>query len=309
MKQKILSSLLSVLCIAILFTACKKNDDSGTPDADAQVVAHANDESQVSSDLDGISLDVSTVVEFDPVFSGNNSVLDEIVCDATVAYNKESDPMTITITYNGSNCGAGRARTGKVVLSMPKGQEWKNPGAAITLSFQQLKISRESKSITINGSQTFTNVSGGLLFQLPNLPEGIIHTITSGDMSVSFDNGTARNWNVAKKHAYTYNEGVVLTVTGTHTEGSDEGIIEWGSNRFGNSFRTITTSPLIIRQACSFRLTSGEVKHSTDAHTSIVTFGLDATGVAAICPGTGHYYYKLAWTGRNGNSLNLILPY
>lgn len=309
MKHKFLASLLPVLCVAILFTACKKNDDTGTPDEDAQVVAHASDESQVSSDLDGISLDVSTVVEYDPVISGNNSVLDEIVCDAAVAYNKESDPMTITITYNGSNCGAGRARTGKVVLSMAKGQEWKTPGAVITLTFQDLKISRDNKSISINGTQTFTNVSGGLMFELPNTPEGITHTINSTDMSVSFDNGTARKWNVAKKHKYTYENGIVLTITGTHTEGDDTGIAEWGTNRFGNSFSTSITSALVIRQECNFRLTDGAVKHSTDAHTSIVTFGLDATGILTTCPGTGHFYYKLAWTGRNGNSLNLILPY
>jgi hypothetical protein len=128
-------------------------------------------------------------------------------------------------------------------------------------------------------------------------------------MSISFDNGTARQWHVAKQRVFTYNNGVVLTISGMHTEGEEHSIAEWGSNRLGIAFSTATTTPLVIKQDCSFRVTSGEVKHSTGAYTATATFGLDATGVVTTCPGNGKYYYKLVWTGGNGNSLNLILPY
>jgi hypothetical protein len=310
MKQKILSSVLSVICFAVLITSCKKNDSKDNPSPDAQVAAHASDESFVSSEMDDITLDANAVVEYDSAISGNNSTLDQIICDASVAINKDTNPMTMTITYNGSNCGKGHGRTGKVILSIPKEQRWKNPGATVTVTFQDLKITRNSdnKSITINGSQTYTNVSGELLVHLANA-QTITHTITSNDMSVSFDNGTARKWNIARKRVYTYNDGIVLTITGTHTEGDDTNIAEWGTNRFGNSFSTSITTPLVIRQNCDFRVTSGEIKHSSSVYSATATFGLDITGVVTTCPGSGHYYYKLVWAGPNGNSLNLILPY
>src|SRR5690606_23393363 len=117
-------------------------------------------------------------------------------------------------------------------------------------------------SITINGTQTYTNVSGGLLINLPVLGT-ITHTITSSNMSVTFDNGSQRTWQVARQRVFTYNNGVVITVTGTHTDGSVIGIAEWGTNRFGRSFITAITQPLVLKQDCSFRVGSGKVVHTT----------------------------------------------
>ena len=83
---------------------------------------------------------------------------------------------------------------------MPAGIRWRNPGAALTVTIQNLKITRirDNKSITINGSHTITNVSGGLLFNLPALGT-ITHTITSSGMSVTFDDGSQRTWQVGNK--------------------------------------------------------------------------------------------------------------
>jgi hypothetical protein len=128
-------------------------------------------------------------------------------------------------------------------------------------------------------------------------------------MKVSFDNGTARSWNVAKQRVYTYNEGAVLTITGTHTEGEETGIAEWGSNRAGIAFKTSTVTPVVVKQSCNFRVTGGAIKHSTGEFSAVATFGLNEGGEITECPGTGKYYYKVVWTGKNGSSLSVILPY
>jgi hypothetical protein len=107
---------------------------------------------------------------------------------------------------------------------------------------------------------------------------------------------------------YTYSNGVVLTITGDHTDGNNTGIAEWGTNRFGHAFTTSITQPLVIRQDCAFRLTSGQITHQGFG-TSTATFGLDASGNATSCPVTGHYYYKLTWTGAGGNTHTLLFPY
>jgi len=310
MKLKSVSTLSLILFTIILFTACKKDDSNGGPGENEEVSAAVSDESQVTSEVDNIALDAGLAIEYEPTFSGNNGVLDQIICDATVEYSTSTDPMTITITYNGSNCGGGRSRTGSIVLSMVKGTEWKTAGSFFTVTFNDLKITKTStnKSITITGTHKITNVSGGLLINLVT-ESPVIHTITSEDMKVSFDNGTARNWNVAKQRVYTYDNGGVITITGTHTEGDETGIAEWGTSRGGRAFKSTIVTPLIVKQSCNFRVTGGSVKHSNEAFSAVVTFGLNAGGEAIDCPGTGNYFYKIVWTGNNGGSLTAIWPY
>jgi hypothetical protein len=300
---------LSAFSLLISFTACKK--ESGTPvNNDTEIAAHSDDQSQFSTELDAIANEGNLAIESSSIFSGRFQSLQSVICDANVVFDINSNPKTITITYDGSNCLGNRTRTGSVVISMGQGVQWKNAGAAVNISFQNLKITRTSdnKSVIINGTQTYTNVSGGLLINLPTL-NSITHSITSNGLSLTFNNGSQRIWQIAKQRVFTYNNGVIITATGTHTEGNTTNIAEWGTNRFGNAFTTIVTSPLIVRQDCNFRLTSGAVKHSTNAFTATATFGLDINGNATSCPGTGNYYYKLVWVGPNGNSRSVILSY
>ena len=312
MKAKLLflSSFAALLTIA--FTGCQKNaaDNSQT---DAQIATeatqHSDDDARVAAEVDAVSSDADAVLETTAGFSAREQQPQGVICDATVVVDTTVNPRTITITYNGNNCNGTRTRTGVVVISMPQNTRWKIAGAAVTITYQNLKITRiaDNKSITINGSKTYTNVTGGLLVNLSALGT-IEHTVTSSGMSVTFDNGMQRNWQIARKRTYTYANGVVITISGTHTEGSQTNIAEWGTNRFGRSFSTATTTPLVIRQDCSFRITAGAVTHTTPAFTATSTFGLDANGNATTCP-AGSYYMKIVWTGPGGNTHTAILPY
>ena len=309
MKARIIFSALIIFLASLIFTSCQKSV-SGSADETTQVTLQADDQSRVSSDVDATANDADVMLESTSAFSGRGQDVQTLICDATVVIDTASNPRTITITYNGTNCLGNRTRTGVVVISMPQGVRWRDAGAAITVTFQNLRITRlsDNKSITINGAQTYTNVSGGLLINLPTLGT-ITHTITSSGLSITFDNGSQRSWQVAKQRVFTYNNGVVITTTGTHTDGSTTGISEWGTNRFGNAFTTAITQPLIVRQDCNFRLTSGEVVHTRPAGTATVTFGLDSAGNPTTCPGTGHYYMKIVWVGAGGVSHTVILPY
>lgn len=312
MKSKLVRYLPLLFAVTLVVAGCKKeNDKSNQLNADAEVAMHYDDESMVSDETDAIATEVNTLIESDPVLGGNNSVLEEIICDANVSANFESDPMTVTVTFNGANCGNKRTRTGVVVLSMARGSQWKDEGAEIRVNYQDLKITRKSdgKSITLNGYQKFTNYSGGLVHEVPTLGT-VIHTLFTDDLSVKFDDGDVRNWNISRKKIFTYDNGLVITVHGTHQDGNETNIAEWGNNRFGNSFTTSITAPIIIKQSCNLRVTGGEVKHNTEAFTATATFGLDASGNPADCPGQGNFFYKLGWKrNANGNSFNVLLPY
>lgn len=309
MKTRILSLTAIVFSLSLLFTACKK-DSSAAVDYTDESSAQADDQSRFSTEEDAVANDANLSLEATSGFTGRTYDIQSIICDATVVVDTTSNPRTITITYNGSNCLGTRTRTGAIVISMAQGVRWKNAGAVVNVTFQNLKVTRvsDNKSITINGTQTYTNVSGGLLINLPVLGT-ITHTITSSNMSVTFDNASQRSWQVARQRVFSYSNGGAITTTGTHTEGSTTRIAEWGSNRFGHTFTTAIVEPLVIRQDCSMRLVSGKVEHSTSLFNASVTFGLDATGNPTSCPGTGTYYMKIMWTGLAGVAHTTILPY
>jgi hypothetical protein len=308
MKAKILSLAAIILSFSFLFTACQKNATNDT-DYSNESSVHSEDQSLFSGEVDAVSDDADAALDATAGFSGRGEQIQ--ICNATVVVDTLSNPRTITITYNGANCWGNRTRTGVVVISMAQGVRWKNAGAIVNVNIQNLRITRisDNKSITINGTHTYTNVSGGLLFNLATLGT-ITHTITSSNMSVTFDNNTQRTWQVAKRRVFTYNNGIVITGTGMHSEGAVTGIAEWGTNRFGRTFTTAITQPLVVRQDCNFRLTSGKVEHNVaPVFNATVTFGLDSAGNPTSCPGAGAYYMKIVWTGPNGNPHTIIWPY
>ena len=307
MKQRILFLSVTTLFLSLIFTSCQK--DSTTVDNTDEVSKHSDDQSRFSAETDAVANDADAILETTPYFTNRGEQVQSVICDATVVVDTLSNPRTVTITYNGTNCLGNRTRTGVVILSMPAGMHWRNAGAILTITYQNLKITRisDNKSITINGSHTITNVSGGLLINLPNLGT-ITHTINSNGMSITFDDSTQRSWQVGKQRTFTYNNGVVITTTGTHTEGTTTGITEWGTNRLGHAFTSSILEPMVVRQDCSFRLVSGKIKHVTTVISATATFGLDINGNPTTCPGAGHYYFKVEWTGPGGTR-SIILPY
>ncbi|MEK7224402.1 MAG: hypothetical protein AAB221_01820 [Bacteroidota bacterium] len=307
MKARILSFAAIIFSFSLIFTACQKSASTDT-DYTNESSVHSDDQSRFSAEVDAVANDADAALDVTAGFSGRGEQIQ--ICNATIVVDTISNPRTITITYNGANCFGNLTRTGVVVISMAQGVRWRNPGAIVNVNIQNLRITRliDNKSITINGAQTYTNVSGGLLINLATLGT-ITHTITSSNMSVTFDNASQRTWHVAKQRVFTYNSGIVITSTGTHTEGAVTGIAEWGTNRFGRTFTTAITQPLVVRQDCNFRLTSGKVDHVTPVFNTNVTFGLDAAGNPTSCPGLGAYYMKIVWTGPGGNPHTIIWPY
>lgn len=309
MQSKIRSIAVISLIMAISIVSCKKSDTSTTTtDTTTELTAQTDDQSNVSSTSDAVENDVNLFVDANASFNGRMEGVEGMPCNATAVADSSNSIKRITITYNGTNCAGNRSLTGVVVISMPIGTHWKDAGAVLTINTQNLKVTRlsDSKSIVINGSKTITNVTGGRLSELSS--KTITHTIIGAD-SITFDNGKQRIWQVAKQRVFTYNNGAVITTTGTHTDAGVSGIAEWGTNRFGNAFVTAISQPLVIRQDCDFRLVSGTVIHSKLVADVTVTFGLDATGTPTACPGTGTYYFKAVWQGVNGVTKTIILPY
>lgn len=319
--NKILRLTILVASFSAVLFGCKKENSTPTTDSSsvaANVQTASDDQTMVSNESDAVSNDAISALNGNAAVTGtpvsvlgNNGILGISVCDATVTYDTTSTTKTITIVYNGSNCHGNRTRTGTVIISVPKGQHWKNAGSAVTIQIDALAITRvrDGKTIVINGTKTITNTSGGLLKDLATT-DSIVNDIT-GALSITFSNGSTRSWQVSRHKVFTYNDGIVETITGSHSDGTNNDIATWGTNRFGVSFTNMITSPKVFAQSCDFRLVSGQDSVTrSDNITSVITYGLDANGnPLATCP-TGYYYAKLVWiNGNNGKVYTYIYPY
>lgn len=305
--------MLAGISGTLFFTSCKKSntDSDSNIDENQKVTVHTDDQSRFSGDMDAVVNDENTAIESTAAFSGRGTEIATTLCNANVTLDSSGGNRTLTIVYSGGQCvGTNRKIEGTVTLSIPLSQHFADEGAVVTATYSNLKITRvsDNKSMTFNGSHTLTNVTGGRLFQLSSLGT-IIHDLNSSGMQVTFDDGSTRTWMVSRRRTYTYDAGIVLTVTGTHTEGTTQNVSEWGTTRFGTAFVTAISQPVVVKQNCDFRVVSGQVSHTRMIAEVVVTFGLNAAGEPqTTCP-TGTYYYKIVWTGSNGNVYTAIAPY
>jgi hypothetical protein len=324
----------AALCTIALFglvISCSKDNNSANNNQ-STVQTQADDQNMVSSEADIMASDVNTALSGSSSINGESSntihsgmvsvnsvnetlgtdsTSNALICDASIVVDTTVNPRTLTITYNGTNCWGNRTRTGTVVVSIAQGMHWKDVNAVVNIAVQNLTIKRisDGKTIILNGTRTMTNVSGGSMTELATLG-AITHTLAD-NFSITFADNLVRTWQVSKQRLFTYSNGIVMTTTGTHNDGINSDVAEWGTNRFGTAFESLITVPKVFRQDCDFRLVSGQNQIlRSDSLNSTITYGLDATGAATGCPGTGNYYLEVTWTFPNGKSTTpIILPY
>jgi hypothetical protein len=306
MKNPINLLMTFTVAVLVTFTACKKTAEPQTP---SETATHSDDQSQFTAEVDAVTEDANDIINESASF--NFRTASSAVCDAVVSVDTSGLVKKITVEYTGGLCiGKNRKRSGIVELSMPKGKRWNEAGAQLTITYKDLTVTRlsDNKSIVLNGSAVVTNVTGGNIIHLANSSTPMVHTLTSDGIVVKFPSGATRTWMMAKRREFSYDNGIVITISGTHTDGTMTHISEWGVNRAGEDFKTVISQPLVIRQSCSFRVTGGKIEYNTNIKLAI-TFGLDAAGNPTGCPGTGLYYFKAEYTDLRSVTHTLIWPY
>ncbi len=296
-----------LFALAITFNSCKKdnnNSNNTTDTTSTEAQTQSDDQVMYTSEADDATNDVNAAVDanggsVNGRTAGINTFPFSVPCDATITVDTTGATHTITLSYSGANCSGKRTRSGSVVASFPAGFKWGAAGAQITITFDNFKITRvrDNKSVVINAVRTLTNVSGGLLRNLTSV-DSVVHTVTDANMSITFDNGTQRTWQNTRRRVFTYDNGVVISTTGSGS----------GVNRFGHNFTTFITAPLVVKQSCDFRYTSGQTQYTGALVKTTTTFGLDASGmVVSDCPAT--LYYKIVWTNLAGKYVSYLVSY
>ncbi|NTW33156.1 MAG: hypothetical protein HGB12_11110, partial [Bacteroidetes bacterium] len=168
MKTKNLINLAAILIavIGISITGCKKdnnNDDSSNND-NSSLQQLSKDENQLENASDDALDDVNTFAS-----RGESKSILILPCNVTVTDSlSTADSIKITLTFNGNNCANTKLRTGVIEYSKKIGEHWRDAGTSIVAKFINYKVTRlaTGKSITLNGTKIFKNVSGGLIINL-----------------------------------------------------------------------------------------------------------------------------------------------
>ncbi len=301
---------LTALLIAIIglsVTGCKKDKNTSSADT-ASLQQLANDENQVQNASDEVMNDVNGWLS-----GGQLKSTAILPCHATIdSTSTINDTITYYITYNGLNCSGTRYRTGQVEIKKSVGTHWYQAGATVMvrhINFTITKVSNQ-KTITLNGTKTHQNVSGGLIWQLGNGITSIVHK-TWGIETVTFSDTTTRTWNVARQKTFTGTPtDLTLTLDGFGNEGQYTNLVVWGTNRHGENFYTQVTQSVVLRQTCDWDPCSGVKFYQipSDSKSATLTFGFDSNNqpiTGTDCPSK----YKVDWQKNNhSGTVYLDLP-
>jgi hypothetical protein len=311
-KSILLLSILLLAALTLSLTSCTKNTTTTqTPANTTSIQNQSNDETAVTTASDEALNDV------DNVLGGNQGTLksaESLPCNATLdSTTAVQDTITYYITYNGLNCDGNLFRTGAINIKKHTHTEWHKAGATITYIFVNYHIYHvlhPDKAITINGSRTYENVSGGLLIMLGTSLDSIIHK-EWGSMTILFDNNTTRSWNIARQLKYTrIDHKLVLTTDGFGSGDGYSHLIIWGINRDGEQFYDQILVPNVFKQKCEWDGCSGQRKMMIPADNkgATITWGYDSNNQLITgneCPTK----YKVDWynNGQSG-TMYLLLP-
>jgi|WetSurMetagenome_2_1015567.scaffolds.fasta_scaffold122304_2 hypothetical protein len=302
---KLSAMLLAV--VAITVAGCKKDDKDKTPDT-ASMDQLAVDQNNIETSIDEATRDI------DGVFASHlkSSNFDHrMPCNVTIdSAAIANDTITLYLVYNGLNCNGKLNRTGKIEVKKRLSERWGEPNSSVAVKFIDYTVTRvsNSKSITLNGNKLFTNVSGGFIFLVGTLQDSAVYR-TTASLQATFDDGSVRNWNVARLTTFTgEQDSLLMTIEGLGTSGSYNNIVMWGTNRESNEFFTCITTPVVHKQACGWDPCSGVKVHTIPATATIVTvtFGYNDNNEPITgndCPTR----YRIDWT-KNGQSGTIYQP-
>lgn len=301
---KLFTALILVLSLAI--TGCKKNPAPDIMDT-SSLETLSKDENFIVKSSDDIMNDVCSFLSENEYKSTSwwippcNATLDSVVII--------NDTVTFYITYDGLNCAGTRTRTGNVEVKKPVGVHWHEAGATVTIEIIDFTITKVATqhTVTLNGTRTLENESGGIIWQLGNGVEYVVHR-ASGYMNAVFGNETSRVWNFARQKLFTGTPGeFIITVSGYGSSNGYENLVVWGTNRIGEDFYTQIIQGIEYKQLCDWDPVSGIKVHQIpeDNKSATITFGYDSNNQPISgddCPTK----FKLDWE-KNGNSGTIYL--
>jgi hypothetical protein len=237
-----------------------------------------------------------------------------ILCGATLDSSNLHSKGVLVLNYNGTTeCGPDRMiRSGQISITTSLTNNWDSAGSNCSLAFVNYKVANPSnnKSLMLNGMQTVTNTSGGLVSSYSGVP--VKFKIQGLPLSVTFNDSIVRTWNIqltksiiatgtAASHILTISDQGDTTLSGIPNTAF------WGTTKSGHAFSTSITS-FSANSNCGFRNpTSGTETFALDSNNVTVIYGVDYYGnpVGSGCA----FGFKEEWKNSAGASQTVIFRY
>lgn len=299
---KLAAILTAVLAISI--SGCKKDDDNND---------NVNSKSLQNLSKDEVAIENATgdvLKDANNVLSGGQKGFFDLPCNVTIdSTSIVNDTITYSITYNGLNCEGTLMRVGNAEVKKNVNTHWCDAGAKVYVAFINLKITRvsDNKYVTINGTKSYENVTGGYLTQLGTIYSLITHK-AEGAIQATFDDGTTRTWNLARQFTYSGTSGSYeIKGEGFGSADGYDSLECWGINRDGEQFYSKVITPIVVKEACGWDFCSGKVFHDIPSASkkATVEFGYDDNNTL-ITNGDCPTRFRVDWEG-NGHSGTLYL--
>jgi len=292
---------LMIAAMTITFTGCKKDTTTTKDKANTESMQQlTNDENNVENASDQALNDANQVLS-----SGKSKSTESGPCNTTITIGPiVNDTISIDIFYHGPDCSNTHTRTGHVIVKKKYLEDWGTTGATVIVLLNNFTITKISngKSLTLNGTKHFQNVSGHYLWEL-----GLDSTVTSiehrvwGTVTATFDDNTSRVWHIARQRTFTGSLiALVMTTDGFGTADGYTNLATWGVNRNGEQFYSSITQSVVHKQVCNWDPCSGIIKHEIPAasKSATITFGYDSNN-NLITNGDCPTRYRVDWVVGN----------
>jgi len=312
MKTKNLFGLgfLMITVMIFILSSCSKKENTTTTTTKTDSMQQLTiDENNVVNASDQASNDAENVLS-----TGKLKSTESGPCNTTVTIGGiVNDTISIDIEYNGPDCNNKVIRSGHIIVKKKYLEDWGTAGATVIVTMNNFKLTKISggKSLTLNGSKYFENVSGHYLFEL-----GLDSNVTSvvhregGNITATFDDNSVKVWTLARQATYTGSLiALVITEDGLGTADGYSNLEIWGINRNGEQFySSIPTQSIVYKQVCNFDPCSGTLVDQipSASKSATVTYGYDSNN-NLITNGDCPSRYRVVYVIGN-QSGTLFLP-
>ncbi len=313
MKKVAIRLMVMSLTFALVFTSCRNKEDADPAVSNAEMEetkTHSADNDDATANLD----DAMDIVNTDLSGVSGARVEGTEACGYTANYSAFStvsgtNQKTIIYTFDKNSTCSSRSRQGTITVTLVQGNYFREQGAVYNLVFEGYGVTYNGKMMTLTGTQTVTNVTGGL--PRSRFVDGSIVTHkVSGNMELAFDGfeGT-RNWQINREITWANTAGILsFSISSDNSVDELNNVSVWGTNRFGNKFYTQITTPIVANSNCGwYRPTSGTRVHILKDADESIKFTVTVTNnLGANLCGNG---YSVTTTNKRGRTREVTVTY
>lgn len=215
--MKPISRLLVLLCLGLLaLGSCRKAPDY-TPTPEMYAAQVGRDEYAIQTHIDWFLTDLdSLLANIRSLPAGHNPGFpmvsridkvndDEFLLEFAPFFPNEVSRFGFATVW----AGARYQRAGRLRVTLPAGAVWTTPGTTVTLRFENVTFQqfRYNPLMTLRGSMSVQNVSGGIVHTMPNNSARTRLISTVGDpFRVTFHTREPQVWQLSKTLIYSRND-------------------------------------------------------------------------------------------------------